>query len=572
MEIDQFLTMFSESCLQSFDDSGKGRKECVMCDQVKDTDIAVLHALNTISGAGIFFTPNPTDGKGRKESNITEIKWAYVDLDHGSKEEMMERIHKAPLAPSMLIESKRGYHVYYKSDISKANWEIVIQGLIQYFDGDPAISSINEVLRVPGFDHVKDPDNPFRVKLISLTNFRYTEDSLIKSFPYISPQKEFENKYGTELEEIRALDIREVLKKLNVEIRRNQIFIDGEGSSMMINVKNNYINRFSGKPGSGSTIDAVMYFKDVSSGVAINWLREQFGIKKTEDRGQFISWEELNQQSADEIKKRRSEDLCEYHIPWINDVLGAIFPTDLIVVGADSGQGKSEVVLNLAYHNALRGKKILYYQLEMDNAEIIHRRRISRMNQLLGDRYIRNKDYYLNNMTDDQKKAFTIAVREENSISDKIMIYNGDGLNLNKFLETFKAYGYKSDLVVVDHLHYFSMNSENQSQEIGLIMREIKKLTRSGTPIVLVSHLVKRNKNNEPDQNDFFGSSNIGKEATACIMLARNEQDTTIYIKKSRMDGGGQKQNFTYDKKLRKLNVVMQKIPKVSSSTSGYVD
>lgn len=571
MKINQFLKMFESSFIQTFSDSGGNKKECTMSVPVKDVDISTLHAMNTMLGAGVFFSPNPTNGKGRKESDITEIRWAYVDLDYGTKEEMMSKIRKAPLVPSMLIESKRGYHVYYKSDISKANWDVIIHGLIQYYDGDPSISSMNEVLRLPGFDHVKDKDNPFEIKMISLTDFKYIEDSLIKAFPYVSPKKEFENRYGNELEEIRALNIKDVLNKLGVEVRSNQIYINGEASSMMINVKNNYVNRFSGKSGSGSTIDIVMYFKDVNSGVAINWLREQFGIKKAEDRGQFISWEELNQQSASEIRKRKADDLCTYDVDWINNSLGAIFPTDLIVVGASSGCGKSEMVLNLAYHNALRGKKILYYQLEMDNAEIIHRRRIARMNQMLGTYYIENRDYYMNRMTEDQRKAFEIAVKEENAISDKIMIYNGDGLSLNKFLETFKEHGIHSDLVIVDHLHYFSMDSQNQSQEIGLIMREIKKLTRMGVPIVLVSHLVKRNEKNEPELNDLFGSSNIGKEASVCIMLARNDENTTIYIKKSRMDGGGQRQDFKYNKPLRKLDIVKSKIIP-DKSYKGYID
>jgi KaiC/GvpD/RAD55 family RecA-like ATPase len=551
-EIQKFLDGFKDGFIQTADDAQKGRRELVTLAPVGSYTLDQLFALNSF-GAAIWFTPNPCSG-GRTEKNITAIRWVYADLDYETKDKQMERIKNAPLKPSMVIESKKSFHVYYRADIAFANWERIVGGVIQHFNADTALSSFNEVLRVPGFSHMKNEAEPFEIKLIEKNDLVYTEEDLVAKFPYKSFDLMFEEKFGRGLEAVKRIDIRDVLRRLGVEVKNNQVFIEGEGSSMMVNVKGNYIHRFSGKEGSGSTIDAVMYFKKYSIPQAVSWLKSEYGIADTENL--FIPYGDLVQLAADRIRKTSAERLCSYHLPWLNGKLGGIFKGELVVVGADTGLGKSEFVINLAHHNAERGKKILFYELEMENDEVTNRRVFKRMNNALGEKYLPKKDFYLNNMTDEQTQCFDLAVARECEVGDNIKLYNGNALNLEKFLQTFKAEASTKDLVIIDHLHYFSTESENASQEIGLIMRAVKDLTKTyRVPIVLVSHVVKMDKNKEPELNHFYGSSNIPKEANTCIMLARDiETDyTTVYIKKSRMIGRGYKQDYEWDEKRGEL-------------------
>jgi hypothetical protein len=162
----KFQEIFKNGYCQTFDDSGKGRKELVrifpMSDYEKNKDL--LCEINR-AGGGIFFTPNPCNG-GRREENITSIDWIYVDIDDMSKEEMRKLIKTSPIIPNIIVESKRSYHLYWRVTCTKEEFSTIIHGLIDYFHGDKAITSINEVLRLPDFFHMKDPQNPVEIKCI----------------------------------------------------------------------------------------------------------------------------------------------------------------------------------------------------------------------------------------------------------------------------------------------------------------------------------------------------------------------------------------------------------------------
>jgi replicative DNA helicase len=51
------------------------------------------------------------------------------------------------------------------------------------------------------------------------------------------------------------------------------------------------------------------------------------------------------------------------------------------------------------------------------------------------------------------------------------------------------------DLVIIDHLHYIPLESANENQELGKVMRSLKIMTDvMKKPVVLVSHVRKRSK------------------------------------------------------------------------------
>jgi hypothetical protein len=52
-------------------------------------------------GAGVFVVINETDGKGRRNENITRVRSQFVDLDG------------APLAPVMAAKLDAGHHHYW---------------------------------------------------------------------------------------------------------------------------------------------------------------------------------------------------------------------------------------------------------------------------------------------------------------------------------------------------------------------------------------------------------------------------------------------------------------------------
>lgn len=133
---------------------------------------AILHgSLNTQAsnlvaknraGCGVYVTVNHTDGKGRKQENILQVRALFVDLD-GSP---LEPVLQAPLEPHIIVESSQGrFHAYWIVENMPLNEFATIQkALAKKFDGDPAVNDVSRVMRLPGFYHLKD--KPQQTKII----------------------------------------------------------------------------------------------------------------------------------------------------------------------------------------------------------------------------------------------------------------------------------------------------------------------------------------------------------------------------------------------------------------------
>ncbi len=101
------------------------------------------------------------------------------------------------------------------------------------------------------------------------------------------------------------------------------------------------------------------------------------------------------------------------------------------------------------------------------------------------------------------------------------------------------------DLIVIDHLHYFSMDGENMSVQIGNIMRNLKRITKKyKIPIIVVSHFRKRDISKDPTSADLFGSSNIGKEANTTLFIVRDREDNDTRLIAWKRRVGGKKIEF----------------------------
>jgi predicted ATP-dependent serine protease len=71
-----------------------------------------------------------------------------------------------------------------------------------------------------------------------------------------------------------------------------------------------------------------------------------------------------SEQAEDRIDPSR---ICTFGIKPLDDALIGLLPNDLAIIGADSGVGKSEICLDLAIHNASKGKKVALYFIEGEN-------------------------------------------------------------------------------------------------------------------------------------------------------------------------------------------------------------
>lgn len=122
---------------------------------------ATLMASNR-EGCGVYVTVNQTDGKGRKEGNILQVRALFVDLD-GSP---LEPIQQALIEPHIIVESSPGrFHAYWIVEgVSLKEFSSIQKALAKKFAGDPAVNDLSRVMRLPGFYHLKN--TPQQTKII----------------------------------------------------------------------------------------------------------------------------------------------------------------------------------------------------------------------------------------------------------------------------------------------------------------------------------------------------------------------------------------------------------------------
>ena len=117
-----------------------------------DQHHAELLRLNQ-QGAGIFFTVNATDGRGRNGTNITKVRAVFVDLDGAP----LNAVYDSPLEPHLIIQSSQGkYHVYWIVEGVELDHFTNIQKILaKQFQGDAKVCDLPRVMRLPGFHHRK---------------------------------------------------------------------------------------------------------------------------------------------------------------------------------------------------------------------------------------------------------------------------------------------------------------------------------------------------------------------------------------------------------------------------------
>lgn len=135
-------------------------------------------------GYGIHWCPQVFKDDIRKTENLIKIQYWLADLDNGNKETMLKRIKTCPLKPTHVIETKRGYHVYWRAkDATVENYAKIEKGIAEMLCADGSLITPTHTLRFPGFWHRKDPLNPFLVRWVAKNpEIEYSELVMLRVF------------------------------------------------------------------------------------------------------------------------------------------------------------------------------------------------------------------------------------------------------------------------------------------------------------------------------------------------------------------------------------------------------
>lgn len=249
-----------------------------------------------------------------------------------------------------------------------------------------------------------------------------------------------------------------------------------------------------------------------------------------------------------------------YHHAFLDDCLRSIMPADLVIIGARTGAGKTELGRMIATNNASSGKRVHYFALEAEQDELERRTKFGILSWLVHKRRVELHTTF--NYPDWLRGAFESAIGDLDAEADRLVTqrlstlhtyYRGPKFNADDVRRLFLAEQSRTDLIVLDHLHYIDNDDDNENRgtrEIVATIRDAQKLVN--LPVILIVHLRKRAQGSKalvPVADDIHGSSDVAKISTHIVMLEpaysqpshnQHYNNTFFSVPKDRGDGAKQ--------------------------------
>jgi hypothetical protein len=237
-------------------------------------------------------------------------------------------------------------------------------------------------------------------------------------------------------------------------------------------------------------------------------------------------------------KKERQERIelgrhvLSFGVRFLDDALGGIGRRDLVLVGAKTGVGKTQLATNIGMNACAAGKQVHYFGLEAEQLEIERRMKY----QIVADLYYANRGQldnqgirYLDWLAGridhivgryEEQADVELARRLKN-----LTVHYSDGtFTADDFCDKLESIKASADLIILDHLHYVEIEDQNENRGYKRAVKQIRNSALlAERPVVVVAHVRKGDRRFEallPSIEDFHGSSDVPKIATKAIMLA----------------------------------------------------
>ncbi len=457
-------------------------------------DLEHLHFLNEC-GYNAYFYPNypeKPENKWIKANEINIFEYVFVDFDlkmgaYASKEDFIAKIFEDEhLLPTRIVDSGNGVHGYFRvTDLDAMSFLRLSRRLCRLFNTDPAVCQLKQLMRLPGTDNTKDPDNYKPCIAVFDEEVSYTCEQLDKLLPPITLEDEeyckaHYNKTYAVPSDIKVDDILPPkfgkLIKESKEVERifkgdtedrsksdmrlgHILFANGftreEAMSVLVNVP---------KALSRAPIHRVGYAENIVDKI---WTYEA----KPEFKGLSKSVRDILSAPPDVVEGIRFP--CW---DWLDDFNDGHKLGDVVGLIAGVGVGKTSVALNmfLGYVRLNPSYVHMFFSLEQPVEEIARRWR-----RMCGS---------------------------DTSLYDKVHIagnYNDDGSFRNLSLGEIKDYiiefqkqtNKKVGCVVVDHIGILKMKDENgENQRIIDICHQLKPFALETKTLFVIQSQVNRDK------------------------------------------------------------------------------
>lgn len=248
-----------------------------------------------------------------------------------------------------------------------------------------------------------------------------------------------------------------------------------------------------------------------------------FDIRRGKDTRGLQKVSEIVMQTFDRLDMINSQDAGEYigvptGIKDLDRVIMGLNKSDLILLAARPGMGKTSFALNIAENVAInKGKKVAFFSLEMSKEQLVSRI-LSTKGQIPG------QTLRLGKLSDKEWERLI----EAGDIVSKSPIYIDDtpGITIPEMKAKLRRLG-KCDLVVIDYLQLMSSarRIDNRVQEVSEITRNLKIMAKElDVPVLTLSQLSRASEqrtDHKPVLSDLRDSGSIEQDADIVLFLYR---------------------------------------------------
>ena len=248
-----------------------------------------------------------------------------------------------------------------------------------------------------------------------------------------------------------------------------------------------------------------------------------FDIRQGRDASGLTRIDEIILQTYDRLQKLSGEDKEKYMgLPTgfaaLDSIITGLNRTDLILVAARPGMGKTAFGLNIAANVATKtGKQVAVFSLEMGKEQLVTR-------LLSSEALIQSGSLRTGNLKPDDWVKLAMSAQ----VLSQAPIYIDDtpGITVAEMkakLRRFRDLG----LVVIDYLQLMSTGkrSENRVQEVSEITRSLKIMAKElNVPVITLSQLSRgpeSRTDHRPMLSDLRESGSIEQDADIVMFLYR---------------------------------------------------
>ncbi len=248
-----------------------------------------------------------------------------------------------------------------------------------------------------------------------------------------------------------------------------------------------------------------------------------FDIRRGKDVMGLQRLNEILLDTFDRLDKLNSPDRDLYRgiptgIRELDNTITGLNRSDLIILGARPGVGKTSFALNIARHVAVtKGRRVAFFSLEMSKEQLASR--ILSTEALVGGTKLRTGELSENEWT---------RLVEAGDILSKAELYFDDtpGVTVPEIKAKLRRLR-DVDLVVIDYLQLMSSAKriDNRVQEISEITRNLKIMAKElNIPVLTLAQLARaseKRQDHRPVLSDLRDSGSIEQDADIVLFLYR---------------------------------------------------